>query len=174
MKKVNTIRNSFGLSQYDMAVLLGISPGQWAMYESGRRSIPDSAALLFAKLVTQVYQKDDALNTASKPSPEYLEKERKRVEKLIRHNAYRQLLLQSKIDLLQRKQFAQLNQLRLLGILAKDPLPHPYDMNKYLERTANRTFTAAHSEQLANAQDKLEVLQFERKVFESRLERLDK
>lgn len=172
MKKVNTIRNLFGLSQYDMAMLLGISPGQWAMYESRKRSMPDKATLLFAKLLTQVHQKDDTLNTEFKLSTEYLEKERQRIEKSLRYNAYRQLLTIKKIDVLQRKQVAQRNQWRLIGILAKDPLPHPYNIDSYLEHMAERTFTVAHSAQLANAQDKLEVLQFEQQMFESKLEQL--
>lgn len=54
MKDRRDLRMSLGMTQLDMAMLLGISRAQWSMYESGRRRLPPAALPVLAVITRQI------------------------------------------------------------------------------------------------------------------------
>lgn len=51
MSILKTMRNKIGLSQQDMANLLGVTRQQYSMVETGKRTLPAEAALRFAAIL---------------------------------------------------------------------------------------------------------------------------
>lgn len=63
MKKRAEIKNMLGLTQEEMAMVLGITKGQWSMYKSGQRDLPLEALQQFSVLLQGV-QKEKTSKTA--------------------------------------------------------------------------------------------------------------
>ena len=63
MKKRAEIKNMLGLTQEEMAMVLGITKGQWSMYKSGQRDLPLEALQQFSVLLQGV-QKEKISKTA--------------------------------------------------------------------------------------------------------------
>ena len=63
MKKRAEIKNMLGLTQEEMAMVLGITKGQWSMYKSGQRDLPIEALQQFSTLLLGV-QKEKVSKTA--------------------------------------------------------------------------------------------------------------
>ncbi|MFM9989226.1 helix-turn-helix domain-containing protein [Flavobacterium sp.] len=73
MKDTTTIKNLIGLSQEEMAMLLGITESQWSMYKSGKRDIPLAAKQQLAALLSNTQQ----AKSVSPESIKMAEKEKK-------------------------------------------------------------------------------------------------
>ena len=103
-----------GLKQSEMAMLLGVTISQYAMFEIGQRSLPTNASVLLSEMLAHVHQE----HAASK-STALRQKQQSAIslaiEKMLRENQYRQLLTTKKIELAQKKQEAELRRLRLAG-----------------------------------------------------------
>ena len=54
MKKTAEVKNMLGLTQEEMAMVLGITKGQWSMYKSGQRDLPLEALQQFSILLQGV------------------------------------------------------------------------------------------------------------------------
>ena len=63
MKKRAEIKNMLGLTQEEMAMVLGITKGQWSMYKSGQRDLPIESLQQFSTLLLGV-QKEKTSKTA--------------------------------------------------------------------------------------------------------------
>lgn len=57
MRKASDIKNILGLSQDEMALLLGITPSQWSMFKSDKRDIPLPAKEQLAFLLQSIQKK---------------------------------------------------------------------------------------------------------------------
>ncbi len=101
MKNLNAIRINLGLSQLEMATYLQIHRSQLTMYEQGKRDLPTHALVKLAKMELFLY------NYTSQPSPsfpleaEQLQKATEIFEKHQKETAYKQLILQKKLENLQ-------------------------------------------------------------------------
>lgn len=51
MKNKQSVRDFLGITQEEMAMVLGITKSQWSMYESGQRNIPLVASELLAEML---------------------------------------------------------------------------------------------------------------------------
>ncbi|HSD14588.1 MAG TPA: hypothetical protein VLB74_08060 [Flavobacterium sp.] len=58
MRKPSTIKHILGLSQDEMAMLLGITPSQWSMFKSDKRDIPLAAKEQLAFLLQSIQKKE--------------------------------------------------------------------------------------------------------------------
>src|SRR5688572_10966923 len=54
MKNTTTIKNLLGLTQEETAMLLGVTRGQWSMYDAGKRSLPSEAIKKLAVLLSHL------------------------------------------------------------------------------------------------------------------------
>ena len=77
MKDTTTIKNLLGLSQEEMAMLLGITESQWSMFKSGKRDIPLAAKQQLAALLSNTQQ----AKSVSPESIKIAEKEKKSQKK---------------------------------------------------------------------------------------------
>ncbi|MCG2611380.1 helix-turn-helix domain-containing protein [Flavobacterium sp. SM15] len=59
MKNTTPLKNLLGLTQEEMALLLGIHASQWSMFKSGKRSLPVEALVFFAALMKGVQHKKE-------------------------------------------------------------------------------------------------------------------
>lgn len=73
MKRTPTIKNILGLTQEEMAMVLGISKSHWAMFATGKRDIPLAAKQNLTVLL-QVVQKGGV----SKATEQFLKAEREK------------------------------------------------------------------------------------------------
>ena len=101
MKK-DKIFKSLLLSQEDIAMLLGITRSQWAMYEIRQRDIPSTAKLKLATLLKQV----NALSKEAKKEWPYQKSQEALKQKMLldqlEDNKLEQLRVQRKLDQLER------------------------------------------------------------------------
>lgn len=84
MKDTTPLKNLLGLTQEEMALLLGIHASRWSMFKSGKRSLPAEAAVSFAALMKGIQQKKERSKEAQqlmKAEQEHA-KEKRRIEYL--------------------------------------------------------------------------------------------
>lgn len=102
MKKETTISALLGLSQQEVAMLLGVNRSQWSMFESGQRDLPLHAKQLLGEMLTHMKSFDASKGTKASQKLTY-----DQLERQLRENEYQQLLLSRKIAAITKKQEAQ-------------------------------------------------------------------
>lgn len=116
MRKSKKIASEFGMTQEEMAMMLGISRSLWSMYELGRRSLPADKMLLLEQARTHLENQ----KTAKKSKPQQLEQEQGRLEileKLWQKNEYERKLLAKNVFALERKREAAQQRTQLVEYL---------------------------------------------------------
>lgn len=169
MKKNTTITALLGVTQHDMATLLGVSRSQWSMYELGKRDLPLAAQQLLAAML--VYVNAPEATTNSLPPAVRQQVTKKQLERLLHENEYQQMLVAKKIDAITKKRETQLRQLRLQEyLIANDP---ENANTRFSFTLPNGMFAISEEEstaQLVTLQLKQQVLVFEKGLIEARLE----
>lgn len=171
MKNENTICSLLGITQNDLAMLLGVSRSQCAMYELGQRDLPLHAKQLLAEILTYIQLEEAAAKSlAPAPRKENLDQ----LERLLRDNEIQQLLLARKIAKATKKQQTQSRLLLLNTFL------HSHHTAKGSTTSIQRTIAgkaspqleAQFSEELTKLLLRQETLMLEKLVIESRFIRL--
>lgn len=168
MKKTNTISKLLGFTQEDMALLLGVSRGQWSMYESGKRDIPVQAKQLLAEML-KFMQTPAAIISRKLPHVAHQEaKKKEQLERLLKENEYQQLIIAKKLAALEKKYTAALVVLQLMDHLAT--LSHHKKAldQELLDSIAGKsalTLTKSGLPSLIKLQIKQEVLEMEKLVI---------
>lgn len=120
MKKDTTIKNLFGLTQEEMAMLLGISRGQWAMYDIKKRDLPSAANIKFSTILCHLHN----VKQPSEESQQVLKEEQeKRHEWLKREKSnleYKKHLLERKILAIENKRVQCYAALEVVSYLASE------------------------------------------------------
>lgn len=84
MDDATTIKEVLGLTQEEMAMVLGITPSQWSMYKSGKRDIGLTAKQQLGFLLKGVQQKEKTteafLQTEKKKATEKLQQDLRKVQ----------------------------------------------------------------------------------------------
>ena len=91
MGKQNALRELLGVTQREIAMILGISESNWAMYETGRRPPPKHAMELFAGFLQHVE------SIPKKQTDDFNPELRKILDKLVRENEFQRMRLERKI-----------------------------------------------------------------------------
>jgi len=171
MKKDVTVTALLGISQQDVAVVLGVSPGQWSMYSSGKRDLPAPAMQMLGEILTYI----NAAEAASKDQEETQKKELiKHLEHLLRENKYRQVRLERKIAAMARKQFAQSRMLLLSEFLAQHEAvkKNAAGLSEVFKMKATKPAKISIQTLLSEQQHQRELLVFEEKLLVKKLEAL--
>lgn len=170
MKKEIPIRTLLGITQEDISMLLGVSRGQWSMFELGKRDLPIPAKLLLAEMLQHMKSAEaqpKKTNTPPQATPQQL-------ESLLRENEYQRLRLSRKIAEATKKQQTQERLLQLAAFL-KHRETGKSAPKVFFDRMAIKAAeaeTTAFSETMALQHHRLEWLELEKQWLESKQQAL--
>ncbi|WP_395047004.1 helix-turn-helix transcriptional regulator [Flavobacterium sp.] len=103
MKTTQLLRDQLGLSQEMMAWYLKITLSQLAMYETGKRDLPTGTMTKIAEILIFFQQKE----IVSKEENELLDKQKSKVQEIIKHQTielkYQQMKEQRMLDKIEKK-----------------------------------------------------------------------
>lgn len=167
-KNKNSIRDSVGFTQEELAMLLGVTRSMLAKFELGLGSLPNPAKLLLAELLKQV--KDSEVKNKPLPleatQPLITEKQLKR---LILENEYQLLLVAQKINVMQKKLSNLVKAQKLLHYLQNRPEEKSEAHQSVLEfitRKNNKMFARNNSNALYQLMLQQQLLTYEKQLLE--------
>ena len=168
MKKIENLRSQFGLTQNELALLLYVSRSQLSMYELGVRDLPVFAKEQLAQMLLYVQKKPFKATINKALLKEQEEQKQKVLHDLLIVNKHQQLLLEKKINILERKQLNNLKSLHLVAFLEKQDA-NKSDVGipvfKMLERKALSEMTKRGLTTLTKLELKKEVLVAEEQLL---------
>jgi transcriptional regulator with XRE-family HTH domain len=174
MKKRETIRTFLGTSQNEMAILLKVSPGQWSMYESGKRKLPAHATLLLAEMLAYM-QTPKAKAGIVALSAGQDTKTRQKLEGSLLKNEFEQHKTIRKKAEMQKKHEGFLKALQLTQFLhsqAQEQKMEPPQIIKAIQSRASKGLEKNGMPQLVELQAKIELLKLEEKWLKNELAKL--
>lgn len=134
MKKAKGTRELLGVTQGEMAHLMGISRSHYSMYESGKRNWPTGTPLFIDDLAVHIIsakvQKEDLL------LPRHGEKIIREAESLLRENAHHQRLLVKKVEVAQQSEAALLKRRQVVDFLSAQHAKTGMPDKRYIEYIA--------------------------------------
>ena len=171
MKKDHAISTYLGITQLELAMLLGVSRSQFSMFELGKRDLPLPAKQLLGDMLTYIQSPEVA---AKSTLPEASQATLPQLERLQRENHYQQLLTERKIAVATKKLQAQARLLQLSAFLSSREGSRGAAINfpKALERKTNKAAEAPLLAILTEQQLRLELLELENLLLDSRLRKL--
>jgi transcriptional regulator with XRE-family HTH domain len=102
MRKGKPTCKELGLKQEELAVLLNISKGQLAMFETGKRDLPIAAMQKLAPMLQFV--QEESLKSGSAEVMKFQAADKKKVlAHLLKENQYKQKLLERKLEIAEKK-----------------------------------------------------------------------
>lgn len=116
MKKSSELSALLGIAQRDMGQLLNVHRSQWAMFEVGKRKLPDEAKLLLAEMLAHLEKE-----TTAKRHTETLKQDPKVFSFLVtrlQENNRKRAILNRRLDVVKRKYIANTKVLSLMAFLA--------------------------------------------------------
>jgi transcriptional regulator with XRE-family HTH domain len=166
MKQVNPIREQLGLTQQDIAMVLGITRSQWSLYELGKRDLPLEASKLLAEMLSHVKK---AETSSKKPGKLSAAKSQKELEHLLSKNEYRIVLVNRAIKTIEKKLHKNTNALVLADFLRVRE--DKKAMAGFIDVKASKSLEKASLDLMRN-KIKLELLKLERPMLKAELEKL--
>ena len=167
MQKIKTISKLLGLKQEELAMLLKVSKGQLAMYETGKRELPVSALLSLVPMFQ--FLKEERLKSCSAEIlKSQAEQQKKVLEHLLRENKYFQTEVSKKLEMAERKYQANMSAIHLMQYLENEATKKggsPNGLVKVIERRAVTELEQNSWEVLAKFQIQKEVLLSEEKML---------
>lgn len=171
MKKSKIFTETLLISQEEMAILLGISRSQWAMYTNGYRGLSALAKINLGEVLT-------AAKKATTSERELLVQKNTSETELrdllaiqLKENQFKQVQLKRKLEQIEAKFQAALNTLHFLEHFTFDKEQQPL-VPSVIEQLKTKTTSSLHSNGLVAQellQIKLETVQHEEKLLRSRL-----
>lgn len=125
MKKDATIKNLFGLTQEEMAMILGITRVQWAMYEIRKRDLPSAANIKFATALSHLHNVKVPSNESQRLLKEEQEKKQEWLKRKKSNLEYKKLLLEQKIIAMESKRTQSYAALEVVNYLEAEQLSVP-------------------------------------------------
>ncbi len=170
MKKEHPIRTLLGITQEEIAMLLGVSRGQWSMFEIGKRDLPLPAKQLLAEMLAYV----QISGPNAKQTPQIHQPIRQQLERLLHENEYQQARVLRKIDTATKKYEAQLRLQQLSNFLENrlSSKQAPIGSADMLAVKILKIDQAQTSAVIVQQEHQLELLQFERSLLEKKLKSL--
>lgn len=171
MKKEHPIRTLLGLKQEDVALLLGVSRSHWGMVEIGKRDLPLHANQLLGQILLQL-NKPEAVSKKQQTAQRQATKQK--FEKLQNENTDQILHLEQEIAATIKKQGREMRLLQLRDLLngLENKKPFQGGMVSVINAKASDADDAAVAAVLAEQKHRMELLQFEKSLLESKLQKL--
>jgi transcriptional regulator with XRE-family HTH domain len=168
MRKYDNIRDLLGITQEDLAALLKISRTQLSMYEIGKRELPSTAIIQLAEMLR--YLQEDASKSADTTSllkEQAIQKE-KALEEMRKENHFKQLVLEKKLNVLEKKYKANFSAFQLTKYLEKQDTENgklESQLLKTIERKASAELNKNGIAMITKYKIEKEVLQAEEKII---------
>jgi len=166
MRKTTKLSKILGLTQSDVAMLMGITRSHWTMFESGQRKLPPQANLLLSAILNHLKISDN--QAFENKQQEIIQNQYKKWQP---ENKFKLLELEKKIEFTQRKLNSELAQQKLIDFVEtcqnKD-LPFA-PVKEYLSQRKKTATIAELTELRTKQQHQRELLEFEMKLIASKL-----
>ncbi len=168
MKKTVKLNKILGLNQNDTAILMGITRSQWSMFESGKRQLPPHATVLLSEILKH-------LNGFDNQAFEHHQQEiaQNKWKELQRENEFKLLQIEKKIESTTKKLSSALGLQKLVDFVKTtqaEKLPVPQIKN-FLSQRKKTNILSELTELLTEQQHQKELLDFEKKLLESKLKK---
>jgi transcriptional regulator with XRE-family HTH domain len=167
MRKGKPICKQLGIKQEELAMLLNISKGQLAMYETGKRGLPTPALLLLAPMLQFI--QEESLKSGSAEVLKFQTAQNKKVlEHLLKENQYKQKLLERKLEIAENKYQANMAAMQLMEFLKNEATKKgdsPNGLVKGIEARAKSELEKNGWEVVVKFQIQKEVLVMEEKML---------
>jgi transcriptional regulator with XRE-family HTH domain len=173
MKSNQRIRELLGLTQEQLAMLLGVSRSQLSLYELGLRELPTAALQQLAEMLSVVQNVNASIRMKSRAAEEKGQNH-VTLQKLLKENSFQQERLTRKIVVMEETYQTNLTGVHLVKHLVSKgefKLPHQTDLLGVLERRMSRALEKNGYSKIIQHQIKLKVLQQEEKVLREELEK---
>ncbi|MGH2667472.1 helix-turn-helix domain-containing protein [Flavobacterium sp.] len=121
MKLTTTIKNTIGLTQDEMAMLLGVTRSQWSMYEIGKRSLPLEATKQLAGILQHLQNAKATSDAIQKVTTAEQKKNREWLEQEYTSLQYKKAVLDRKIAAMETKRAEGFAALEVVDYLANHP-----------------------------------------------------
>lgn len=167
MKSKTSYTALLGVTQLELAMLLGVSRPLVALFESGKKSLPATAMMLLAQMLEKVQTAEKATQVATQDQSEA--KTQLHLDKLLADNAFKQLLVARKIEALQKKIAAGWRRAQLIDFLDAQRLDGQ-DKRGLLTQKNQKPAKVGNATQLADLQMQQELLAYEAQLLLTRLE----
>lgn len=119
MPKGKTISTQLGLKQEELAMLLNISKGRIAMFETGKRGLPTSALELLLPMLQ--FLQDESLKSGSATLLKSQEEQKKKIlGRLLKESQYKIKLLDRKLEIAEKKYQANSTAMQLMRFLESE------------------------------------------------------
>lgn len=171
MRKKGVLRQFFGVSQEEIAMILKISRAQWSMFESGKAELPHDARIEYYDLLAYVQSAKDEV---AKKGPNPAQSKEEALKFYLVVNQHRQGLTSRKIENLQKKQAMAEAALHLEGYYENSKQEQPKFVGDKIEeilKRANKDVQLGDSAEMIQLQIKLKVLRYEETLLEAVLEK---
>lgn len=174
MKKHETpTRTLLGITQEDMAMLLGISRGQWSMYESGNRPLPSHAIPIFTQLMLHAQQQHEAKLSGKTQRPGYEKEVLQALELMLEDAQYRHRAAANKLAALQKKQDVQHKRVQTTLLLSQmqhtGKGSHPNEMAQGLTAKLPATWDQDMVVNVMRQELQLEFLEMEQAILKKKI-----
>jgi len=172
MKREHPIRTMLGLKQEDIALLLGVSRPHWGMVETGKRDLPLHANQLLGQIVLKL-NKSETVSKLQQTAQHLATKQK--FEKLQHENTFQILHLEREIAASIKKQGREMRLLQLSDLLNgfENKKPFQAGMVSVISAKASGADDAVVAAVLAEQEHRMELLQFEKTLLESKLKKLE-
>lgn len=172
MKKETVFKEPLLVSQEEMAVFLGVSRSQWAMYTLGQRGLSIQAKikleqLLLSNCEVSFFKKEKLVQENNQEI-----EAQNLLANLLQNNKYKQLQLQKKITALEGKYQAAVNTLHLINHLNKGKIKLDTAVLELLTKKANKVLVANGLPKQEVCKMKFKVLEYEESLLKEREKKL--
>lgn len=167
MRKGKSICKQLGIKQEELAMLLNISKGQLAMFETGKRELSTSAMQQLAPMLKFMHEESLKLGSAEILKSQELQ-QKKVLEHLLKENKYFQTEVSKKLEMAKRKYQANISAIQLMRFLENEATKKgetPDELLKLIEGRAASDLGKNNWEVVVKLQIQKEVLLTEEKIL---------
>ncbi|WP_300565433.1 helix-turn-helix transcriptional regulator [Flavobacterium sp.] len=169
MKKAATLSKLLGLTQEEMAMLLGVSRGQWSMYEARKRDLPATAMMQLAEVLSHVQNKKEVSSESQKLAQAEQIKAQEKLQQEYRNLEFKNRILDKRIASIEKKRAEGYAALEVAHFLETQQQDTSDTLRKSIEIRAKNTLNKFSLHQLQDLQIKKEQLAVLKLSLEQRL-----
>lgn len=166
MKQINAIREQLGLTQQEIAMVLGVTRSQWSLYELGKRDLPLAATQLLAEMLPHMHKAETLSKKPNQLSPE---KSQKELTRLILKNKHQIALISKTIRSVEKKQIKNYRASLLADFLKVRE--DKKEMAGFIKGKASKSLEKAGVDLFRNKL-KLQLLQLQKQLLDIEIKKL--